>query len=335
MAYGIRALRQIGMAIETTAGVEVNATTVWRGTGTLKDNTVLIMPEEDVGAYVKKARVYIPQEGGTLTLDEVPATYEHLPLLWACAIEGFRTGTVDTAGSGFVYQFDVPPTGTANAIKTLTCEMGDNTRVDLGVYGFVKSWSLSGAKGEAVMMGGEIETRAVTDTEFTTASPTVPTVEEILFQKGQLWIDATTIATTTATNTWLGFSLDGPSGWNSIFTGDGSTSFSAIKYVGQKDDPITGELTLEHDTTAETEITAARAGTTRLVRMLFQGTALTSAGTYTYKTLKVDAVVHYTDVPELSDEDGDDTVTLPFEVISNNTLAMQIIVVNQVTTLGV
>ncbi len=333
MAYGIRALRQIGLGIETTAGTEVNATTVWRGTGTLKDNTVLVMPEEDVGAYVKKARLYIPQEGGTLTLDEVPATFEHLPLLLACGIEGVTTGTADSSGK--VYQFDVPPTGTANTIKTLTCEMGDNTRVDLGVYGFVKSISLSGAKGEAVMMGAEIETRAVTDTEFTTSSPVVPTVEEILFQKGQLWIDATTIATTTATNTWLGFSLDIPSGWNAIFTGDGSTSFSAIKYVGQKDDPITGELTLEHDTTAETEITAARAGTTRLVRMLFQGTALTSAGTYTYKTLKVDAVVHYTDVPELSDEDGDDTVTLPFEVISNNTLAMQIIVVNQVTTLGV
>lgn len=333
MAYGVKALRQIQVAIETVAGTELNATAVWRGTGTLKDNTVLIMPEEDVGAYVKKTRMYIPQEGGTLTLDEVPATFEHLPLLMACGIEGMTTGTVNSTGS-WVYQFDVPPTGSPNTIKTLTCEMGDNQRVDLGLYGFVKSLSLSGAKGEAVMMGAEIETRAVNDTEFT-ASLTVPTVEEILFLKGQLWIDATTIATTTATNTWLGFSLDLPSGWNAIFTGDGSTSFSAIKYVGNKDDPITGELVLEHDATAETEITAARAGTTRLIRMLFQGAALPLAGTYTYKTVKIDAVVKYTDVPELSDEDGDDTVSLPFEVISNNTLAAQIIVVNTVNTLGV
>ena len=334
MAYGVKALRAIQFAIETTAGSEANATAIWRGTGTLKDNTVLTMPEEDVGAYVKKARLYIPQEGGTLTLDEVPATFEHLPLLLACGVEGMTTGTADSTGSGKIYQFDVPPTGSANTIKTLTCEMGDNTRVDLGLYGFVKSVSLSGASGEAVMMGAEIETRAINDTEFT-GSLTVPTVEEILFQKGQLWIDATTIATTTATNTWLGFSLDIPSGWNAIFTGDGSTSFSAIKYVGHKDDPITGELVLEHDATAETEITAARAGTTRLVRMLFEGSALTTALTYTYRTLKVDATVKYTDVPELGDADGDDTVSLPFEVISNNTLAMQIIVVNQVTTLGV
>ena len=87
--------------------------------------------------------------------------------------------------------------------------------------------------------------------------------------------------------------------------------------------------------TAEAEITAARAGTLRLVRLLFNGTALTTAGTYTYKTLKIDMAIKYTEVPALEDEDEDDVVTLPFKVVYSSTAALfaQITVVNQLATL--
>ena len=44
---GSRALRKIQLGKETTAGIAVAATTLWRGMGTVKDNREVVFPEED------------------------------------------------------------------------------------------------------------------------------------------------------------------------------------------------------------------------------------------------------------------------------------------------
>jgi len=336
MAAGIKALRKIQFGKETTMGTAVVCSTIWRGEGLLVDDRVIEMPAEDIGAYEGYGRAYVPKLHATLTLDETPATFEQLPLLLEGAIKAVTTGVTDTGGSGKVYAYPAPSTA-ANTILTYTIEGGDNQRADEMEYSHVGSFSLSGAKGEAVMMSGELRGRQATDAEFT-GTATLPTVEEILFQKGELYIDATTIGTTQKTQTWLGFSLEWPSGWKEVFTGDGNLYFTKLEYVGHKDDPITGELVLEHDSVAEAEIAAARAQTARLIRMLFQGTALTTAGSaYTYKTLNIDLAVKYTSVPEVGDEDGDDIVTLPFQVIwasaaAPSALGAVVTVVNQAAT---
>ncbi len=333
MTYGIQALRRLQMVLETTAGNDEACKTMWRGTGSLVDATEFINPEEDIGTLFPGTRSYLPVQSGTLTLDETPATFEQLPILLACGVENVTTGTIDS--SGYVYQFDIPPASTVNAnVATLTVEYGDNVRVDQCAYMFVKSFTLSGASKEAWMMGAELEGRAVAGAAFT--SLTVPTVEEMLFGKSQLWVDTTTIGTTTFTNVWLGFSLDCPTGWQAIFSGDGQKYFSTIKSSGFKGSPPTGTITIEHDSThAAAEVAAARAGTTRLVKVQCLGTALSSASVYTYKTFILNAAIKYTSVPEIGDQDGDDIIELPFQVVSNGTLAAQFIVVNNLQTLGI
>ncbi len=331
---GVKALREIALGLETTAGTAVATTTIWRGTGVLKDEGVPVFPAEDVGLYENATRFYIPKVGATVTLDEVPATFEQFPLLLAASIEAVTTGTLDTAGGGYAYQFDLPSTA-ANSIATMTVEAGDNQRADEMAYSYAESWTLSGAKGEALMMSAVLRGRQATDAEFTTTA-TLPDVEEILFQKGKLYIDATTVGTTNVANEWVGFSLAWPSGWKALFSGDGNKYFSTLIYVGHKDNEITGELVLDHSTNAEAEITAAKAGTTRLVRMLFQGSALAATDTYTCNTCRIDLAIKYTDVPELGDQDGDDILTLPFKVVWDDdaSLGAEILVVNEVQTLG-
>ena len=327
---GVKALRKIQIAKEAVMGTAIPATAVWRGEGVLKDDREIVAVSEDVGLLVNTDRSYVPRLGATMSMDEVPATFEQLPYLLVTSIEKITTASTDTGGSGNIWQFDVATT-VANSVLTCTLEMGDDNRVDEMEYSYVENLSLSGAKGEAVMMAADWRGRQVTDADFTAALP-IPTVEEILFGKGKLYIDATTVGTTQKTSTWLGFSLDIPSGWKAVYTGDGALYFTKLEYVGHKGDEITGEITLEHDATAEAEITAARAETVRLIRMSFDGSALTTAGsTYTYKTLQMDMAVQYTEVPELSDEDGDDIVTLPFRVVYSSAaaLAAQITVVNQ------
>ena len=330
---GVKALRKIQLGKETTMGTAVPATTIWRGLGVLKDDREIVQPDEDIGLLVKGDRLYIPRLGATLAMDEIEATFEQLPYVLAASIEKTVTGVADGAGSGKIYQFDQATT-VANAVQTFTIEMGDDQRVDEMEYAYVEKFTLSGAKGEALKVSADWRGRQATDTDFTGAL-SVPTVEEILFSKGKLYIDPTTIGTTQKTATWLGFSLEAPGGWKAVYTADGNLYFTQIVYKGHKGEPITGEITLEHDSTAEAEITAARAGTLRLMRMLFTGSALATAGTYTYKTLKIDMAIKYSEVPELTDEDEDDIVTLPFEVVYNSTAALgaQFLVVNQLASL--
>lgn len=333
MTAGVKALRKIQIGKEVAAGTAVAATTIWRGEGTLKDDRQIEMVSEDVGLLEPTDRSYVPRLGAQVTLDDTPATFEQLPYLLVACINGITTGTTDTAGSGKVWTFTAPTT-TPNTIKTFTIEMGDNQRVDEAEYAFVEEISLSGAKEEAVMMSATFRGRQATDAEFT-GSLSIPTVEEILFGKGKLYIDPTTIGTTQKTETWLGFSLNIPGGWKAVYTGDGNLYFTKIEYVGHKDNPITGEITLEHDTVAEAEIGFARSETMRLLRMQFLGSALQTSGSFTYKTLRIDLPIKYTEVPELDDEDGDDIVTLPFQAVYGVTgaIAPSITVVNELTTL--
>lgn len=332
MAAGIKALRKIQFGMEETAGTAVVCSTIWRGEGVLVDDRAIEMPAEDVGAYESYGRTYIPKLGAHIELSETPATFEQLPLLLELGVKAVTTGVVDTGGSGYVYAYPRPITA-ANTLLTATIEGGDNIRADEMEYSYVESFTLSGAKGEALQMGGTVRGRQATDAEFT-GTATLPEVEEILFGKGKLYLDATTLGTTQKTQTWLGFSLEWPSGWKEVYTGDGALYFTKLEYVGGKENPVTGELILEHDATAEAEIGFARSESTRLVRMKFEGSAFTTAGSaYTYKTLLIDMAIKYTAVPEVGDEDGDDIVTLPFQVVYASAaqpaaLSAQITVVN-------
>jgi hypothetical protein len=333
MAAGIKALRKIQIGKEATAGTAVSATAIWRGEGTLKDDRSIEFVPEDVGLLEPTDRSYVPKLGGIVTLDETPATFEQVGYLLMASISGVTTATTDTGGSGKVWTFNVATTQ-PNNLKTFTVEGGDNQRFDDVEYAYVTEFQLSGAKGEAVMMSATLRGRQATDSE-PTGSLSIPTVEEILFGKGKLYIDSTTMGTTQKTETWLGFSLTVPSGWKEVYTGDGNLYFTKLEYVGHRDNPITGEITLEHDATAEAEINAARNETLRLLRMTFQGTALQTSGTFTYKTLQISLPVKYTEVPEMDDEDGDDVVTLPFRAVYDvaGARAASIVVVNELANL--
>jgi hypothetical protein len=97
---------------------------------------------------------------------------------------------------------------------------------------------------------------------------------------------------------------------------------------------ITGDLMLEHDATGEAEIGYAQAETERKIRMQFLGSALTTAVSWTYKTLRFNAAIMYTDAPAWDEQDGNNVVTLPFRVVYySGATAPQFIVVNTTNTL--
>jgi hypothetical protein len=331
---GIKNLRKIQLGSEGTAGTAAAGTTVWRGEGSIDDAIELKIPKEDVGLLAPTERAYIAALGASVKLSDTPATFEQLPYLLNMGVHA-ATGVHDGTGTGYIYTYTWPIDSTIAALQTYTLRGGDNQRADIMEYAFASELGIKGAAKDALMVNGTLTGRQATDGEFTGAVA-IPTVEEIIWSMGKLYIDAVggTIGSTQKTATWLGIDLKIKTGWGARWSGDGSLYFNHLAQTGPD---ISGTLTLEHDATGEAEIAAARAKTPRLVRMIWESpTAFAAPGTvYTHKTFTLDMVLQYTKVPPLSEKDGNDTLALPFRAVYSSTAALyaKAVVVNALTAL--
>lgn len=336
MAQGIKALRKVQFGPEAVAGGSTDpVTTVWRGTASLVDNRETTFPTEDIGILGGTTRSYVAKSGGELTLDG-EATFEQAPYIFQSGIYS-TTPTTDT-GSGLIWTWTVQNASTdliaTTDLQTYGFEVGDNNEAETMRYGFTKDFNITGAASEALMVSATVEGREITGGASFTSSISIPTVETILFGKAKMYIDTAsdTIGTTLVSNTLLGADLTMTTGWQSVFTADGRIDLSFIKRVA---DEIKLSITYEHNGTATTEKAAWRNQTERAIRLKFEGNALTSAGTYTYKTFIIDLWGKYESFDALGDADGNDTVVATFRAAYSSTAAnkARFIVVNELTTL--
>ena len=316
---GSKKLRKIQMGRESTSGDAVVATTIWRGLGMAADMRKVEFAEEDVGYLSGVDRTYTPQLLAGLAMESVPATFEQLPHLLEAGIKT-ATPTSDGSGTGRIYAYAFPTTA-KNTIKTYTLEAGDDQAAEEMEYCYVESFKLSGKGGDALMMSAEWRGRQLSTTSFTTGLSLV-VVEEILFSKGTLAIDAVSgsIGATVKSSTLLAADLDVKTGWTHVFTGDGQLYFTFAKSTEPE---VTLDITFEHDATGVAEKAIWRAQTPRLIRLKFQGTALSSAGTtYTYKTLIVDLAGKWESFDKIGEQDGNDVIKAKFRARYNTTGAL-------------
>jgi hypothetical protein len=308
MATGIRALQKIALGVESTStpGTLVVGTTRWRGMGMLQDNLVMNFPEEAAGNLGGSQLNYIAQYGGEVELTQ-DATFEQLPYVLTCGVTSLVAGVQDGAGSGYIYAYPFATTAVTD-INTLTIIGGDNiARESLG-YSFVPQFTLSGNGGEALSLsatfrGQQVAPYAVADTS------TIPTVEQIIFSLGKMYIDndTATIGTTVVTQTLLGMTLNVNTGWQEVHSADGVRTFSFIKQAAPE---ITLDVTFEHNASAVAEIAAWRANTPRQIKLLWEGSTLAGAGTaYTKKTLSVPLAGKWESFSKIDEQNGNDIVT--------------------------
>lgn len=331
MAQGIKGLRKIQLGREATAGTAVAASTIWRGMGTLKDDLVQTFVEEDVGLLAPTDNSYISALGGSISLSATPATFEQLPHILEMGVMT-ATPTQDGAGSGYLYDY-LAPIASLPTLKHYTIEAGDNNAAEEMEYCFVHSFTLEGTAGEAVMMSADVNGRQVSTSTFTGAI-SLPSVEVIKTNKGKFYIDAIggTIGSTQVTQTLKGFTLNWNTGLQSVMTLDGALYYTFVKTTKSE---ITLDLTFEYNSNASAEIAKWRAGTSSLIRLQFEGNALGTAATYTYKTLNVDLTGKWDNFQAISDENGNDIVVGTFRALYNATPATyaEILIVNELTTL--
>lgn len=328
---GITPLSKIQMGRESTAGTAVAATSIWRGLGFLQNPTEVKFVEERVGLLAPANRTYIPMLKAALTMDPVEATFEQLPHILEAGVMT-ATPTTDTGtGTGLIYTYNFPTTA-QNTLKTYTLEWADNIQEEEMEYSFVEAFALEGNAGEAWMMSADWIGRQVTPSTVTGALSLVA-VDEILFAKTKLYIDAGggTIGTTQKTGTLLKASLNVKTGWQIIPVGDGNLYFASIKNTGPE---ITLDVTFEHDSTSVAEKAAWLAETTRLIRLQSEGPALSAAGAYTYKTMRIDLAGKW-ETFEMGEQDKDNIATGKFraQYSSADSLYGKIVVVNELASL--
>lgn len=332
---GIKSFRKLQLGRESSKGTAVAATTIYRGLGTLQDDLNLVFPEEDVGILGGVDRTYISKLAGSLAMDEAEATFEQANHIFEA---GIHTATPTTdASSGFIYTYDfIWSTTDTNTIKTYTIEGGDNQEVEEMEYAFVTNFKLTGSAGEALMISADWVGRQIALSSFT-GSLSIPTVEDILFSKGKLYIDPTsdTAGTTQKTSTFLEMDLDVNTGWVPVDTADGNLYFTFDKNVGSE---ILLNVTFEHDGSAAAEKVNWRAQTARQIQVKFEGSDLgtTDAGaTYDKKTLLVNMVGKWESFDKIDEQDGNDIVKGVFRAAYNATAGYkaQMILVNELSAI--
>ena len=327
---GIKKLRKIQMGRETTAGAEVNATTIWRGLGVPEDLQDTQFVEEDVGYLSGVDRVVIPSVLAGLSMEATPATFEQLPHILEAGVKT-ATPAQDGTGSGYIYTYTFPTT-TQPTLKTYTLEAGDDQQEEQFTYGFVESFKLSGKSKEPVMMSAEWRGRQLEIGTYT-GSLSLVTVEELLFGKSLLYIDPTTMGTTLKSNTLLAFDLDVKTGVTPVFAGDGQLYFSFTKTVMPE---VVLNITYEHDSTSVAEKAAWRAKTMRLIRLKITGSTFTTAGSaYPAKTVLIDLAGKWEKFDKIGEQDGNDVVQGTFRARYDTTAAKfaEIVVVTNLSAL--
>lgn len=339
MATGIDALSKVQLGKEATAGTAVAATTILRTKGALENMQSVVFPEENVGYISGTDRQYIPFKSGQYDMPSGESSFEQIMHVFEAGVQKVTTGSADGSGSGKIYTYLMPTTqacdmsSSTRPIQTYTIEAGDNNEVEEMEYSFLENFALEGSATEALMVSGTWRGRQISNSSFTTAA-TLPTVEEILFSKGSVYIDAQggTIGSTQVSNTILDMNLAVTTGLKGQPTADGNLYFSFVKGVPPE---VVLQMTFEHNSSASTEKTNWESGTARLIRLKFLGSALTTSGSsYSTKTFIIDLAGKWEKFSSRTDNDGNSVVTGTFRARYNSTAALfaRFIVVNEVSS---
>lgn len=311
MAYGPFSNNKIQLGRESTPGTAVAATTIWRGPfAMLEDGRDRKTVEEQIGAFMQAERTYDGKLLAKWGMPSAPLTFEQvLHILEG----GVKTATPSGVGP-YTYTYNYPYTGTSvNTVKTYTIEGGSATitgDVQKMEYSFVEEFEFSGKYGEAWMMQSNWLGRQLTQTSFT-AALSVPTVEEVLFNKTQLYLDASggTIGTTLKAGVLVEANVKVKTGLIVVPVANGQLYFQAYKWTQPE---ITFSLTVELEDTVglvASERAIYAAGGTRLIRLKSLG-----GGS---KSFQIDMAAKYDAIGNYDNNDGNTTVTLEGHAVAS------------------
>lgn len=297
---------------EVTPGTAVAATSVGRFPfAMLMDEREYKTVEEQVGSFMQAERTYAAKLLGKWNMPSNPLTFEQVLHIFE---GGIKTAT-PTGTNPYTYAYAYPYTGTSvNTIKTYTIEAGSATitgDVREMEYCFVESFELSGKFGEAWMMQSNWVGRQLSASTLTPAL-SIPTVEEALFQKTTLAIDATggTIGSTTKAGVLMSANVKVTTGLVVVPVANGQLYFHSYKWTQPE---IKFSITIELESTVglvAAERAFYEANTVRLFQLLCPGSGS--------KSLKLQFAGKYDKIGDYQNDNGNTSVTLEGHAVASS-----------------
>ena len=309
MVSGNVLMQKLQLGREATAGEAVVATAVWPGVGVPKDDREIRRPQENIGIQAPSNRSYTPFHAGSVEFGETELDFDTAFHIFEAAIKTIGTGEADGAGTDKIYAYTLPTGGSANTIKFYTIEGGDDIQAREMAYCYVEQFEIVGEPNEAIMISATWRGRVWANTTYTGSLVRVDG-EIALTNKTKLYIDAVagTLGATQISETMLSFKYTVKTGWVSRPTGDGNLYFGYAKYDPSQVE-VTLEMKFEHDSKAETQLTAFEAETRQQVQLVCEGSQVATPGTtYTFLSLIIDIAGVWTDFSELGDDDGNSVI---------------------------
>ncbi len=262
------ALRHIQAAIEAVRGTALPATRRVYAKGVMDKTPNLISPDEDRGTFVNAYRSVL----GT-TVADMPVTggctYEDLPWWLQLVLKGGVTGALRAVAA---YDYPFVPSLAVDDLKSACFEGGDDTQAYQLAYGMVDSFELVGAINQLWKFTAKVIGADMTPHAFTGALGE-RVVEDVDFYLTKLAIgNAGAVPAAYVTGRFVGFKLTINNHLNRKYFADGVAP--TIGGIGRDKREITLEITLEGNAATVAERAVWEAGTSRVVRITANGTAI-------------------------------------------------------------
>lgn len=313
---------------EVTPGTPVASTVIWRGAfSMIEDARERVIVEEQIGAFTQAERSYDASLLAHWNQPSTPLTYEQVVHILEA---GVKTATPTGAGP-YVRSYAYPFSGTTvNTIKTYTIETGsvsvasDQYEME---YGFVEDFEFSGTANESWMMQSTWAGRQMTQAAQT-ASLTVPTVNDCMFNKTTLTIDGTggTVGLSTKSGVLMAANVRVRTGLMPVPVGDGNLYFASHKWT-QPEITFSITLELEDASIVAQERVFYRSNAVRLIRLDNVGSATLG--------FRADLAAKYDNVGDYTNSDGNTTVTLEGHAVASSadSLAATFMITNGIAAL--
>lgn len=330
MAYAPWGAGVIQLGREATAGTAVDATTIWRGEmASIKDEREIQETAEHLGILAPTFRTVTTFKGATLAIPETTCTFEQAPHVFEAAI---KAATPSGAGP-YTRDYPFPVGSTLNTLKYYTIETGNTVVTDENAemeYSFVESFKLSGNSDDGRwMLSSNWRGRQRTVTTLT-AALSAPSVEDCLFEKTALYIDATggTIGTTQLSGVLRSAEISVETGNRTVRTAEGNQYYYAVKpHAANPVITYSLQFELESGSVVADERAIYESQAYRLFRLTCSGSSS--------RSMRISFAGRYTAVGDFTNADGNTVITLEGKAAysSADSLFFDIRVINSVSAL--
>lgn len=305
----VTALRGIQIGKESVAGTRVAADIIWLGSGEMTDQRTWHAPdtEERNSLSLEHRQIEVAKQSQFVYRGSI--TFEQILFLLDMGVKGSVSPSTPTNGVLTRDWTYTPNNSSLNVPETYTIEYFDNQQEYEFGHGIVEQMALNFPMGEVGNVQATLFGQG-TAKATKTAALSDPTVEDVVSQKGKIYIDTSwaNLGNTQKSGLLANSSIAFTTGFAPVPLADGSTDFSTY---AERKRALDVTMTLRHNSDGVAQFDNYAAATGIFVRLEWTGSEIEQV-TPTYdKLLRVDMALRFKNPPRFfGDHEGLNTIEM-------------------------